>query len=472
MTQYYESERYIPILAETDVLVVGSGPSGVAAALASSRAGAKTMLVERYGFFGGVITQSMIGSFSWYRINDKVVDVGGIGRELEERAVEMGATYRENMKKACENTKLIETSAGKKFIDKTINPNWERLDTELYKYVIDTMIKESNITPLLHCLVADVIMEGNEIKGVITESKSGRQAIFAKRVIDASGDGDIAFHAGVPFYKIPKGEMEGVTVNFGCRDVDIEKYLTYRSENPTSISDWNYKSGEKEKTIETDFMVKPFIQAKEAGEFPKNLHIECYPGSFTEFKEILTMDPLFMRYCDATDVWELTNAELEGRERALQIIKIFNKYVPGFENAKLRNFGHSLGIRETRIFDCMYNMTEHDVLNEARFDDSIGIFPEFLDGYDYAIMPTTGRYMHLPYRMILPKGIENLYITGRCVGGDKNSHAALRQMMCCITTGQGAGVAAAVSLKDNVATGDVDISKVQDILEKLNARVK
>ena len=154
------------------------------------------------------------------------------------------------------------------------------------------------------------------------------------------------------------------------------------------------------------------------------------------------------------------------------VIAAMKKYTPGCENVKLRTFGSSLGVRESRKIIGEYNITEHDVRNEARFDDTIGIFPEFLDGYGVVIIPTTGRYFQVPYGIILPQKVENLLVAGRCVAGDKISHAATRQMMCCTVTGQGAGIAAAISLKDNVTCRAVNIATVQKVLKKQGVRIE
>jgi len=153
-------------------------------------------------------------------------------------------------------------------------------------------------------------------------------------------------------------------------------------------------------------------------------------------------------------------------------VDALKKYTPGFESAKLRTFGSSVGTRESRKIVGAYTITENDVKNEARFEDSIGIFPEFLDALPVVIIPTTGRYFQVPYGIVLPKKVENLLVAGRCVAGDKISHAATRQMMCCTVTGQGAGVAAAVSVKDKVTCREVDITKVQKALEKQGVRIK
>ena len=164
---------------------------------------------------------------------------------------------------------------------------------------------------------------------------------------------------------------------------------------------------------------------------------------------------------DPTSVRDLTRAEMQGRQQVMWALDALKKYTPGFEKAKLRTFCSSLGARESRKILGEYNITEHDVRNEARFEDSIGIFPEFLDGYGVVIIPTTGRYFQVPYGIILPQKVENLLVAGRCVAGDKVSHAATRQMMCFTVTGQGAGIAAAVSLKDNVTCRQVNISTIQ-----------
>jgi ribulose 1,5-bisphosphate synthetase/thiazole synthase len=152
MKRIQEPARELPVIAETDVLVVGGGPGGLSAALSAARAGVETMLLERHGCLGGVITQAMVGTLAWYRTNEKVVDAGGIGVEFEQRAKQMEASLPIFL--------------------------YQVLDTEKFKFIADQMIQEAGIVPLLHCPTVDVIMEGNTVKGVITESKAGRQAIL------------------------------------------------------------------------------------------------------------------------------------------------------------------------------------------------------------------------------------------------------------------------------------------------------
>jgi hypothetical protein len=155
----------------------------------------------------------------------------------------------------------------------------------------------------------------------------------------------------------------------------------------------------------------------------------------------------------------------------MHAIHALQAFMPGCEQAKLRNFGMTLGIRDTRKIDAVYNMSANDVKEQGRFKDSIGIFPEFIDGYGTLILPTTGRYFHVPYRAMLPKGVKNLLVTGRTIGGDKLSHAAVRNMMCCAVAGQGAGVAAAESVKSGRGFDAVDVEAIQHELLRQGARI-
>ena len=174
---------------------------------------------------------------------------------------------------------------------------------------------------------------------------------------------------------------------------------------------------------------------------------------------------------DGTDPDDLTRGEMEGRKQAMLAIEALKQYTPGCENAKLRNFGMTLGIRDTRKIDAAYNMTEADVRDQGRFEDSIGIFPEFIDGYGILILPTTGRYFQVPYRTLLPKGVKNLICAGRITGGDRVSHAATRNMMCCTVTGQGAGVAAAVAVQQKRDFDELDVGQVQTELKRQDVRL-
>lgn len=461
----------VPVMAETEVLVVGGGPSGLAAAVGAAQAGADTMLVERYGFYGGTITQAIMGSITWWRYA-QTVEAGGVCAAIEAKAKQMGGSI--NLLEAVSDPAIKDILVGAAESAGLIvdgEPTYEILRTEMFKAVADTLVLDAGVTPLLHAFVVGAMMEGDEIQGIITESKSGRQAIRAKRVIDASGDADVAALCGVPFFKAPKSELMEVSTNFSCTNVNINDFVTYVAVQNGKMSEWVDEDCGKEKDMYSTHLFKPFQDAVEAGEIPPDVVIKAYPGGFTGEGDVLSLNAVHLYGIDPTDVWDLTRAEMEGRRRVLMAMDVLRKRVPGFEHAQLSMIGASVGCRESRQILGGYRLTEQDVRGQARFEDSIGIFPEFLDAYGILCLPTTGRYFQVPYRITVPEKVENLLVAGRSVAGDRVSHAATRQMGCCMVTGQGAGVAAALSLRDNVTPRNVDIGKVQTELANQGVRL-
>ena len=451
MKEIIEDSRSVEVIAEADVIVVGSGPGGLAAAVSAARAGVSVLLVERYGCFGGVISQVGVESIAWYR-HEGTTDIEGIGIEFEQLAREMGGSRKESQSQS------------------------EALDPESFKLVADQFVEREGIQPLLHCLVAAPYLEGNLLRGVITESKMGRKAILGCVVIDATGDADIAFRAGAPCKKTPREEMLGVTVMFSCSGIDKKRFQEYVQDNPTTYGDWseswNVKTSGKEDSLFSPYLDKPFKLAREEGIIPDNiLGIGGTWGTITDCGEAISMNMIYLTGYDCTDVWDLTRAEMEGRKQVNMALKALRRYLPGFENASLRNFGMTLGTRDSRKIVGEYVLTGEDVQNQARFEDSIGIFPEFLDGYGMLVLPTTGRYFQVPYRILLPLEIDNLLVAGRCVSGEQIAHAATRSMMCCTVTGQGAGAAAAAAVLHNTTPRDLEIKQIQDILVKQQVRL-
>jgi ribulose 1,5-bisphosphate synthetase/thiazole synthase len=453
MKKFSEPARSLDVVLETDVLVVGSGPGGLAAALAAARAGARTALIDRNGCFGGNITQVGVEGFAWYR-HAATVDCEGIGIEFETRAKAMGAAMPEPQSLS------------------------HALDAEMFKYVADVLVQEAGVQPLLHRLCVAPIVEMGAIRGVIVESKGGREAIFAKRVIDATGDADIANRAGAPVAKTPKEEMMAASVMFSMSGVNRQRFIEQVKADPQTYRDWT-GNGEwdvtttgKEDHLFSPFLRKPFKQAVAAGVIPPSLStIAGTWGTVTEQGDLTYLNLIHLPNIDGTDPKDLTAGEIEGRRQAIHAVEALRRFMPGCEAAKLRNFGMTLGIRDTRKIDAHYNLTAQDVREQGRFDDSIGIFPEFIDGYGILILPTTGRYFHVPYRSLVPKGIANLLVAGRCIGGDKVSHAAVRNMMCCAVSGQGAGAAAAVSIQTGQPFEGLDVRAVQRELLRQGARL-
>ena len=453
MKRVPEPARTVDVVHETDVLVVGSGPGGLAAALASARAGARTALVDRHGCFGGNITQVGVEGFAWYR-HEQTVDCEGIGIEFEQRATAMGAAMPE---------------------PQSIS---HALDAEMFKYVADVLVQEAGIKPMLHRLCVAPIVENGAVRGIITESKSGREAILAKRIVDATGDADVAARAGAPTRKTPREEMMAASVMFSMTGVNKRRFIEQVKADPqtyrdwTGNSEWDIETTGKEDALFSPFLRKPFKQAVAAGVIPASLTtIAGTWGTVTDQGDLTYLNLIHLPNCDGTDVNDLTAGEIEGRRQAIHAVEALRRFMPGCEDAKLRNFGMTLGVRDTRKIDALYNLTASDVREQGRFDDAIGIFPEFIDGYGILILPTTGRYFHVPYRSLVPKGIANLLVAGRCIGGDKTSHASVRNMMCCAVSGQGAGTAAAVAALTDQTFDRLDVAAVQRELRRQGARI-
>ncbi len=447
-----EPARQIDVIHETDVVVVGSGPAGLAAALGAARAGVEVTLVERFGCYGGNITAVGVEGMAWYR-HEQTIEANGIGREFETRAFEMGAAVQESQSQSYE------------------------LDSEGFKLVADRMVEEAGIHGMMHRSFAAPMMDGDAVVGIITESKAGREAIRARRVIDATGDADVAYRAGAPTHHTPREEMMAASVMFHLAGVDKKAFMAGIASDPQTYQDWggggewNIETSGKEDAMFSPFLKKPFQQAIEDGLLPAHLTtIAGTWGAMHDTGELTYMNLVHLDGIDGTDPADLTRGEIEGRRQAMLAIEALRRYTPGCSGARLRNFGMTLGIRDTRKIDAVYDMTEADVREQGRFEDSIGIYPEFIDGYGILILPTTGRYFQLPYRTVVPKGVRNLLVPGRASGGDRISHAATRNMSCCAVLGQGAGVAAALSLHHSTDLADVDITGVQKELDRQGVR--
>ena len=458
MNYITEKPKQTQVRFETEVLVVGGGPSGIAAAVSAARTGAKTMLTERYGCFGGVISHVGIEGIAWYR-HEGTVEAGGILKEFDDRAIKMGACTPEPQSTS------------------------QAPDVEMFKFIADDLVTGAGVIPLFHCFAVDAIVEDGKLKGVIFEGKSGRFAILAQVVIDCTGDADVAFRAGAGFMG-PEviAQMGGtpMTPVFNCKNVDTKRFKKYIYEElkPT-YSDWMKKGWNKNEntaimSMFTPYLYKPFTDAIEAGEI--QLEDGCkingtYSSIHDESGEVTQMNIIGIMGKSCTDPEDLTAAELKGRRHILKAMTALRKHAPGFENAKIRNIGMTIGTRVSRIVNCKYRLTGEDVQNEARFEDSIGIFPEFLDGAGTLILPLTGRYYQLPYRCTVPADIDNMLVAGRSICGDMISFGSYRNMGCCVATGQGTGAAAAIAVKDKVSTRDVDIKKVQNALIEQGVKV-
>jgi len=453
-TKYVEPQKEIPILAETDVLVVGGGPAGFSAAIASARLGVDTILLERYGCFGGVLTQVGIEAIAWYR-HEGTIEAGGLLKEIEATALSMGAAVKE-----CQSDS-------------------QAIDAHLFRYVVDQMLSKANVRPILHCYAVATIVEDGVIKGVVTESKSGRQAILAKRIIDCTGDADIVALAGAPYHKAPKDELMFASQIFSVKGVQSEKFLDYvHNELKPTYKDWNGNAWNQKidpaaADLFSPYLEKVFIEAIESGLLEPEDQVS-YGGTWSSVYpngDVTQINMVSIRKIDCTDVFDLTRAEMVGRRNCIKLLQVLRNAVPGFEKASLRNFGMTLGTRESRLIQGQYTMTADDIFNQGRHSDSIAIYPEFIDGREYLVLPLTGRYYQIPYRALVPQAIENLLVAGRCISGDPIAHTSFRNMSCCVATGQAAGTAAALSIGQSTGTSTIDIKALQSQLVAQGVRI-
>ncbi|MGE5614028.1 MAG: FAD-dependent oxidoreductase [Bacillota bacterium] len=451
---YIESPNTLPVYDECDVLVVGGGAAGHSAALAAARAGAeKVILMERYGYFGGDATGGyviMLPHLSWR----KYPMVRGIQEEwclrIEKNQPDacLGPSYEDLGKTdpilldrwesivGCTNPRSVTYNR--------VIRSWYFEPNQL-KIELDMMIQEEpNIKALLHCWGTKPIMEGNTIKGVIFESKEGRQCIFAKVVIDATGDGDIFQQAGAPCLGDIKQEDRKVAFtagNLGTRftktalvwrmgGIDWEAYCEWRRHHP-----------ELHKSF-VDGMCK--IAGYQTFFLPSERNDVCWANNLLPYSCI--------------EIEGLKNTEFMVRNSIRKIIKYAKEALPlAFRNAYLYDIAPQLGTRGSRRIEGEYVMTKLDFACHITHDDVIAwhsCLPHITDGVP----------VEIPYRCILPKKVENLLCPGRHLSADDGAIDMLNLIPQCVGTGQAAGVAAAVAAQDNTTTHNVDIKRVQKIL--------
>ncbi len=429
-----EEAGKINIYRETDVLVVGGGPAGTAAALASARNGAGTILMERFGYLGGLATGGFVLCIMPMSDGTNEQQIAGICQEIIDRLDDEGA--------AVHPAKKDLGSSDKRLLD-----YWRRypftvignrivlsaqVDPEILKCILNDMMEEAGVEPLLHSLGCRAIVDGNRIKGVFFESKSGRQAILAKTVIDTTGDGDIYTSAGAAFGGMPKSDQRAAKLSF-----------TFRFSNIDSNRFYEFKNTEKIKYAEL------MSECTAKGGFTHV--ISCAPDDVMWFNNQLSG-------FSGLDVKDLTQVEITGRKRMRITYDFFKRYVPGFENCYLMDTATQTGVRCTRRLTGEYTVTMEDIDSGVIHEDTILEAPSF-------IAPVTEKpHIHVPYRCLVPEKIDNLLATGRCVSADEMAINTLSPIQFCIGTGQAAGTAAAIAVKEGIAPRKINYSKLQECL--------
>ena len=467
------------IFGEYDVIVVGGGTSGVAAAISAARAGGKTILIERLGALGGQMNISGPPGFAYaHMFNPRGEQViAGIVEETHNRLLKEGH--------ALPHLKP-DFRAGYTF--SYVDPDWWGL-------LILEMMRETGVQLLLHSLAVDVLKEGNAVRGVIVENTSGRQVVLGKVTIDCSGEGDVSVWAGASYEKLPKEDLMRPSIAFTVDGVDWDKILKSIKENPNDFA-FKVHPYLKWTQEQVNERIKQVKDITELGNVPDGwFSIEkkgVESGEYHEFASIgffLTpreggviqahfQHSSHVPNCDCTDVRDLTYGEIEARKQCVIAWKFIRKNIPGFENAYIARVTPELRIRETRRIIGDYYLTEDDIADAKKFGDVIGKDCYQAGGHhiktstmlsETARFPKDGGSSDIPYRCLVVKNVENLLVAGKPISTDNTT--VKRFIVSTMVTGQAAGVAAALCAKMGVTPRGLekDVSKLQEILVKQGA---
>jgi hypothetical protein len=428
-----EPRRDTPVLDEFDVIVLGGGPAGIAAASAASRGGARTLLVESYGFLGGMGTAAGVTNFCGLHANvfgtiEQVVH--GIADDLLARMRALGGLNEPH----------------KVFGDRIAA---QAYDNAAFKLAADALVLDSGAEILFHALAVGVVMDSaRKVQALLIETKSGRQAVLGKVFIDCSGDGDLAAHAGAAFEKgADGGGMMYPSTMFRVNGVDPVR----AADTPKTIAGL-------------------MQQAEAAGRrFARKGPIVRPQKNPAEWRVNVTqLSNADGTPVDGTHALQLSAAEIQGRRQAVDFFGFLRESVPGFEQAYLLEIAPQVGVRETRRILGDYQLTEDDVLQCASFDDTIGVNGWMVEEHvagsvalRWQDIPNCRGYNHLPWRMLLVRDMDNLLVAGRCASMTHGGQSAARVSGGCFVMGQAAGTGAALAVATGLAPRALEVTALQ-----------
>jgi hypothetical protein len=428
-------------MGEFEVVVLGGGPAGIAAACAAGLKGRSVLLIERYGFLGGMGTAAGVTNFCGLHANvhgDIKQVVHGIADDLLDRIDRLGGLNPPHL--------LLGKIKAQAY------------DTAAYKCAADDLLLASKVQILFHALASGVAMDGERrIKALLIETKSGRFAILGKTFIDCSGDGDLAAFAGAAF---EKGDADGDT---------LYPTMMFRLNGVDAV-----RAGEAWRTI-------PALmdEAEKRGvKFPRKGAIVRPQKHSSEWRVNVTQVKNAQGHAvDGTNAAELSSGEIEGRRQAMEFFEFLRREAPGFADAYVVDIPPQLGVRETRRVTGLYELTADDVLTCASFPDSIGVNGWPIENHRagdvewrWPDIPGSRGFNHLPYRMLVPPALDNLWVAGRCASMTHEGQSAARVSGGCFVMGQAAGTAAHlsldVSLAGNAASADIPVNRLQETLTR------
>jgi hypothetical protein len=453
--------RRAQVGADTDVLVVGGGPAGLGAALGAAAAGAQVVLAERYSFFGGNATAALVMPLMSFHTQHPPVQysaatetllppdhgpgdpiVAGVVVKLLDRLIKVGGAL----------PPLLQTGYTVPF------------DPEQFKLVALELLDEAGVQFLLHAFASDVV-GSNRTEGAVFETKSGPVVLRARAVIDCTGDGDVAAHAGAPF-EIGRGTDELVqpmTLMFRMVEFERAAFAEYVRQHP---GEWRGVHG----------LWALIRRAAEAGEL--QLPREDMLFFATPHPREVSVNSTRVTGTLGTSVWDLTFAEWQSRLQMRQIVAFLRKYVPGFEHSYVAQSGTTIGVRETRRILGDYQLTGEDVLAARKFDDVIARCSYPIDIHNPRGSGTVlkrvpvGEAYDIPLRCLLPQKVEGLLVAGRCISGTHEAHSSYRVMPVAMAVGQAAGVCAALAARRRLNPREVPYRDVQRELARQGADLR
>lgn len=444
-----EPAKEIPVMGEWDVVVCGSGPAGCAAAIAAARHGAKTLLIEKDGFSGGAVVSQLVSVI----LSTNGVDFQGIWHEW---------VYELRRRNG-----VSEITKSPHMIKGTVYP-------ECVKYVWEDLLEDAGVEILYHSSVSEVLVENGLVKALFVETKAGRRAVLAKRVIDCTGDGIVCHKAGVPW-----------TQGDGVNPWAMALTKVFRIGGVVRPAEWpgpetmeKIEKALREAVERKEFVTPVVCEQKRFLGYIRNWAWGM-PGRdqiMSVLSRVLKVDPL--------DPWQMTKAEREGRKQAWEAAEVYRRFVPGFEKSYLLDTSNHIGVRSSRRIKGMSTVTEKDAVEFRTYPDEIAraswdidVWPA--DSYTKPAVPreteewkarsermSQGAYFGIRYGCLLAYGVENLMMAGRCISAEHIAESSLRIQQTCMSTGQAAGTAAALSLKLGVGTHGLDPSVLIGELEK------
>ncbi|MBN1510301.1 MAG: FAD-dependent oxidoreductase [Sedimentisphaerales bacterium] len=444
---YEEPAKRLPI-RRFDVVVAGAGTAGVVAATAAARQGARTALIEVKGYPGGTATEGGTALHSFYNLwkafpgVEKRQVVRGIAQEVIDRLAKVGGTSGH-----------AEMSRGYDY-----DCVCTAIDTELYKLTTFEMLAEAGVHVFVNTLLTGAIMEGPRVKGVIAESRSGREAFCAKCFVDCTAYGDLAAYAGARY---TEPNDYAVCNSVGIGNVSIDRYHAFlQSHNALGQLARGMRSGQPDQIVRAgaeQLNVPGLTRAARAiGMSMITTTVHDNYLMFIKCNFRLSTSP--------TDRGAVAKAELEARQRMAKAVELFRQYVPGCEKAFMARTSPKLCIRRGRLIECDYDITLPDVLEGRHFDDEVMVYG-FHDSAPRLQIKDGGTY-GVPYEALRVKGIDNLLAAGMMITSNHEAHMSTRNTVCCMGQGQGAGTAAALCAKKNCGTRDLAYRDLRDALVK------